>query len=245
MIFTHPAGSIRVKLEFVVINNCTSQHLILGNDYLNIYGININNHKDRYFTIGENKRQKFAFPMEKREITVIRKVKNVNKGIFGSDKLIEAQIDPELTLKMKEEFIEILFQYKKALASENEPLVATQDHEVKIMLNVKRPYPPLLLRPACTAIPKARAALETHIDELMRLGVLTRVGKNEEVEVTIPAIITWNNDKSRMVGDFRALNTYTIPDRYPIPKIYETLTQLSKAKFITSMDALKLSSRIF
>ncbi|MBW0493480.1 hypothetical protein O181_033195 [Austropuccinia psidii MF-1] len=42
-----------------------------------------------------------------------------------------------------------------------------------------------------------------------------------------------------MVGDFRALNTYTIPDRYPIPRIHETLTQLSKARFITPMDALK------
>ncbi|MBW0586249.1 hypothetical protein O181_125964 [Austropuccinia psidii MF-1] len=42
-----------------------------------------------------------------------------------------------------------------------------------------------------------------------------------------------------MVGDFRALNTYTVPDRYPIPRIQETLTQLSKAKYITSMDALK------
>ncbi|MBW0588395.1 hypothetical protein O181_128110 [Austropuccinia psidii MF-1] len=42
-----------------------------------------------------------------------------------------------------------------------------------------------------------------------------------------------------MVGDFRALNTYTIPDRYPVPRIHETLTQLSQAKFITAMDALK------
>ncbi|MBW0507262.1 hypothetical protein O181_046977 [Austropuccinia psidii MF-1] len=42
-----------------------------------------------------------------------------------------------------------------------------------------------------------------------------------------------------MVGEFRALNTYTIPDRYPIPRIHETLTQLSQAKFITAMDALK------
>ncbi|MBW0528298.1 hypothetical protein O181_068013 [Austropuccinia psidii MF-1] len=73
----------------------------------------------------------------------------------------------------------------------------------------------------------------------MKLGVITNVGHNEEVEVTTPVIITWNNDKSRMVGDFRALNTYTIPDSYPIPRIYETLTPLSQARFITSMDALK------
>ncbi|MBW0509991.1 hypothetical protein O181_049706 [Austropuccinia psidii MF-1] len=73
----------------------------------------------------------------------------------------------------------------------------------------------------------------------MKLGVLRKVGHNKEVEVTMTVIITWNNDKSRMFGDFRALNTYTIPERYPIPRIHETLNQLSKAKFITSMDALK------
>ncbi|MBW0582481.1 hypothetical protein O181_122196 [Austropuccinia psidii MF-1] len=107
------------------------------------------------------------------------------------------------------------------------------------MLNVERPYPPLLRRPAYPASPRAREALESHINELMKLGVLRKVGHNEEVEVTTPVIITWHNDKSRMVGDFRALNTYTIPDRYPIPRIHETLTQFFKARFITSMDALK------
>ncbi|MBW0573424.1 hypothetical protein O181_113139 [Austropuccinia psidii MF-1] len=73
----------------------------------------------------------------------------------------------------------------------------------------------------------------------MKLGVLRKVGQNEEVEVTTPVIITCNNDKSRIVGDFRALNTYTIPNRYPTPRIHETLTKLSKETFITSMDALK------
>ncbi|MBW0492201.1 hypothetical protein O181_031916 [Austropuccinia psidii MF-1] len=42
-----------------------------------------------------------------------------------------------------------------------------------------------------------------------------------------------------MVGDFRELNTYTITERYPIPRIHATLTQLSKERFITSMDTLE------
>ncbi|MBW0582665.1 hypothetical protein O181_122380 [Austropuccinia psidii MF-1] len=107
------------------------------------------------------------------------------------------------------------------------------------MLNVEIPYPPLLRRPAFPTSPTAREVLESYINELVKLVVLRKAGQNEEVEVTMPVIITWHNDKSRMVGDFRALNTYTIPDRYPIPIIYETLTQLSKATCITSMDALK------
>ncbi|MBW0545009.1 hypothetical protein O181_084724 [Austropuccinia psidii MF-1] len=193
MIFPHPAGSITLKVEFVVMHNCTSQHFILGNDYLNIYGIDINNHKDRYFTMRENKRQKFSFPLEKREITVIRQVNNVNKEKFVSDKLIEAQISTELTLEMKEELIKILFQYREAFASGNEPLGAIKGNEVDIMLNVERPYPPPLRRPVYPASARAREALESHINELMKLGVLKNVGHNEEVEVTIPVIITWHN----------------------------------------------------
>ncbi|MBW0531878.1 hypothetical protein O181_071593 [Austropuccinia psidii MF-1] len=73
----------------------------------------------------------------------------------------------------------------------------------------------------------------------MDLGVSRKVGHNEQVEVTTPVIITWHNRKSRMLGGFRASNTYTIPDNYPIPTIHEMLTKLSLAKFITAMDAIK------
>ncbi|MBW0541261.1 hypothetical protein O181_080976 [Austropuccinia psidii MF-1] len=107
------------------------------------------------------------------------------------------------------------------------------------MLNLERTCPPLLRRQAYPASPRAREALQTHIDEPMKLGVLRKAGHNEEVEVITPVIITWHNDKSRMVEDFRAFNTYNISDRYPIPRIHETLTQLSKARLIASMDALK------
>ncbi|MBW0477599.1 hypothetical protein O181_017314 [Austropuccinia psidii MF-1] len=47
IVFPHPAGSVRMKTEIVIMDNCTSQHIILGNNYLNIYGIDIKNHKER------------------------------------------------------------------------------------------------------------------------------------------------------------------------------------------------------
>ncbi|MBW0497629.1 hypothetical protein O181_037344 [Austropuccinia psidii MF-1] len=52
ILFLHPAGSMRMKTKIVVMDNCTSQHIILGNYYLYIYGIDINSNKERYFTIG-------------------------------------------------------------------------------------------------------------------------------------------------------------------------------------------------
>ncbi|MBW0502462.1 hypothetical protein O181_042177 [Austropuccinia psidii MF-1] len=127
---------------------------------------------------------------------------------------------------------------KNAFATEKEPLCSIIGHEVDIILNVEKPYTLLLRRQAYPASPRAREALGVHIKELMDLGVLRKVGHNEQVEFTTPVIITWHNGKSRIIGDFRALNTYTIPDRYPIPRIHETLTQLSQAKSITAIDAL-------
>ncbi|MBW0575738.1 hypothetical protein O181_115453 [Austropuccinia psidii MF-1] len=140
---------------------------------------------------------------------------------------------------MRNELIDVLYTYNNAFASDNEPLGAIRGQEVNITLNIDRPYAPVLRRPAYPASPRAREALKKHIQELIQLGLLRKVGHNEEVEGTTPVIIAWNNDNSRMVGDFRELNTYTVPNRYPIPRIEETLTQLSKAKYITSMDALK------
>ncbi|MBW0555683.1 hypothetical protein O181_095398 [Austropuccinia psidii MF-1] len=42
-----------------------------------------------------------------------------------------------------------------------------------------------------------------------------------------------------MVGEFRALNTYTVPDGYPIPKIKIALTQIYQAVYISTMDSPK------
>ncbi|MBW0502575.1 hypothetical protein O181_042290 [Austropuccinia psidii MF-1] len=207
LVFPHPTGSIRMKTEIVVMENYTSQHIILGNDYLNIYGIDINNHKDRYFTIGENKRQKFAFFNLPKQISVISSVKNTYKEEFVSNKTAEAQINPSLSPKMRHELIDVLYTYNNAFASDNEPLGSTKGYEVDITLNIDRPYPPLLRRQAYPASPRDREALEKHIQGLIQLGVLRKVGHNEEVEVTTPVIIAWNNDKSRIVGDFKALNT--------------------------------------
>ncbi|MBW0562451.1 hypothetical protein O181_102166 [Austropuccinia psidii MF-1] len=141
---------------------------------------------------------------------------------------------------MKEKLIDLLFKYKNAFATNKEPLGAIIGHEADIILNVEKPYPPLLRRPAYPASLRAREALEVHVKELMDLGVLRKAGHNEQVEVTTTVIMAWHNGKLRMVGDFRALNIYTLLDRYTTPRIHETLTQLSKAKFITAMDALKV-----
>ncbi|MBW0506524.1 hypothetical protein O181_046239 [Austropuccinia psidii MF-1] len=111
---------------------------------------------------------------------------------------------------MRHELIDVLYTYKNAFASDNEPLGAIRGHEADINLDIDRPYPPVLRRPTYPEILRAREALEKHIQELIKLGVLRKVGHNEEVEETTIVFIACHNNKSRMVGDPRALNTYTV-----------------------------------
>ncbi|MBW0485470.1 hypothetical protein O181_025185 [Austropuccinia psidii MF-1] len=131
---------------------------------------------------------------------------------------------------MEQELINVLYTYKNEFSSDNEPLGVMKGHEVDITLNIGRTYPPVLRRQVHPASPRARETLVKHIQELIQLGVLRKVGHNQEVEVKKPVIIAWHNDKSRMVKDFREWNTYTAPDRYQIPRIQKILTQLSKVK---------------
>ncbi|MBW0540714.1 hypothetical protein O181_080429 [Austropuccinia psidii MF-1] len=239
-IFPHINGNLRITVEFVVMENCSSTHFILWNNYLIMYGIYIHNNKERYFTIGDNKSKEFGcFPF-KRQITV-KKVSPVSLELelFKCEQLNEAEISLHLSDKQENEISALLYDHKESFDSDKEPPGAIIGQKFDITLNIERPYPPLLRRPAYPASPKSREALEIHITELLDLGVIRKVGHNEEVEITTPVIVEWHNGKSRMVGDFRTLNTYIVPHRYPIPKIQFPLTKISQAVYISTMDSLK------
>ncbi|MBW0487009.1 hypothetical protein O181_026724 [Austropuccinia psidii MF-1] len=129
-----------------------------------MYGIDLRNNEERYITIGDNKRQKFAFLPFKRQITVnkVSPVKLELEG-FKYEQLNEAEISLHLSDKQENELSALLYDHKEAFASDKEPLGAIIGHEVDITLNIERPYPPLLRRPAYPASPKSREALEMHI----------------------------------------------------------------------------------
>ncbi|MBW0540256.1 hypothetical protein O181_079971 [Austropuccinia psidii MF-1] len=124
-----------------------------------MYGI------DRYFTIGDNKLQKVAFLPFKRQITVIKLVAvNLELKRFKSEQLNEAEISLNLTDNQENELSALLYDHRGAFASDKDPLGAIIGHEANIILNIERPYPPLLRRPAYPASPKSREALESHIN---------------------------------------------------------------------------------
>ncbi|MBW0463627.1 hypothetical protein O181_003342 [Austropuccinia psidii MF-1] len=126
----------------------------------------------------------------------------------------EGQFSTTITSKQKLSLLKMLRKNRPAFAIGDKSLGKIRGHYIELYLDVERPYPPMLRIPY-------------------------PIRHNEIVDITTPVLITWHDSKSRLCGDFRALNNYTKADRYPIPRIPHALDKLEKAKYITKMNCMK------
>ncbi|MBW0525628.1 hypothetical protein O181_065343 [Austropuccinia psidii MF-1] len=151
----------------------------IGKDYLQIILPELKNHllpiEDVQFSSASNN----MYPLGILDTNIEFPHPSGSKEEFVTDQLAEAQINPSFSPKVRKELINVLYTYKNAFASDDEPLYAIKWHEVYITLNVGRQHPPVLKGPAYPARPRAREAFEKHIQELIQLGVLRKVGHDE------------------------------------------------------------------
>ncbi|MBW0498289.1 hypothetical protein O181_038004 [Austropuccinia psidii MF-1] len=133
----------------------------------------------------------------------------------------------------------MLRKNRPAFSIGKEPLGNIRGHDIELYLDVKRPYPPMLRRPPYPECLETRKGIEKNINKLLDMDVIGKIRNNEIVEITTPVLITWHDGKSRLCGEFRALNNYTKADRYHIPRIPPALDKLETAKYITKMDCMK------
>ncbi|MBW0478104.1 hypothetical protein O181_017819 [Austropuccinia psidii MF-1] len=94
----------------------------------------------------------------------------------------------------------------------------------------------MLRRPPYLASLGDREEIGKHFIGVLEMDVIRNIGYNEIVEVTKPFLITFQNRKVILCGDFRALNDCTKAGSYPIPRISHSLERLEKAKYITKME---------
>ncbi|MBW0511067.1 hypothetical protein O181_050782 [Austropuccinia psidii MF-1] len=231
IIIPHRIGNIRLNPEFVVLDDAHIQGFLLGTDYQRMYGLDIYSSKNRHITIGTNKEKKFSLNIY--QISSQDPLEELLNEFRGG------QFSTTLTSRQKLSLLKILRKNRPEFSVGEEPLVNIRSHDIELYLDVERPYPPMLRRPPYPEILETRKEIEKHINELLDMDVIRNIGHNEIVEITTTVLITWHDGKSRLCGDFRALNNYTKSDRYPIPRIPHSLDKLAKAKYITKMDCMK------
>ncbi|KAG0142916.1 hypothetical protein CROQUDRAFT_680476, partial [Cronartium quercuum f. sp. fusiforme G11] len=179
VIFPHVQGSVRIRPEFVVMENAMPQFFILGGEFLSLYGIDI--YHSRHC-----------------------QQKLLGQGLNIA--LERVMLGQTLNKKQENDMKNIIRKFHKVFALGDVEIGTVKNHEVEIKLTVEKPYPPILRKAAYPASPRNRIELERHTKELVDYGILRKVGTNEEVEVTSPVVVAWHNNKSRVCGDFRALN---------------------------------------
>jgi Reverse transcriptase (RNA-dependent DNA polymerase) len=83
--------------------------------------------------------------------------------------------------------------------------------------------------------------LKKYLDENLSKGFI----RSSLSPVASPVLMVRKpNGGIRVCIDYRALNEITIKNRYPIPRISETLDRLSKAKIFSKFDIIHAFNRI-
>ncbi|CAF5221430.1 unnamed protein product, partial [Rotaria magnacalcarata] len=91
---------------------------------------------------------------------------------------------------------------------------------------------PIKLRPYRVS-PQRQQIISQHINEMLTDGIIELASGPYAAPVTLQP----KKDGSlRFCVDFRQLNSVTVRDVYPIPRIDDTLDQLQAAKYFTSLD---------
>jgi len=112
IIFPHIKGSVRIQCEFVVMKEAP-QYFILGSDFLTLYGIDIVNSREKYFTIGnDNKSKKFPI-IKKNHITVVEKLQMPEKL---QEAFSESNLNRNLDNSQVEDLKNVISKNKKAFA---------------------------------------------------------------------------------------------------------------------------------
>ncbi|MBW0534409.1 hypothetical protein O181_074124 [Austropuccinia psidii MF-1] len=172
-IIPHRKGDIRLNPEFVVLDDSHIQGLLLGTDYQRMYGLDIYNSKKRHITIGTNKEKKFSLDIY--QISAQDPQEELLKEFR------ERKVSTTLISKQKLSLLKMLRKNRPAFAIGEEPLGKIKGLDSGLYLDVERPYPPMLRRSPYPVILETRKEIEKHINELLDINVIRKIGHNEIV----------------------------------------------------------------
>ncbi|MBW0493927.1 hypothetical protein O181_033642 [Austropuccinia psidii MF-1] len=139
IIIPHSRGNIRLNPEVFVLYDAHIQGFFLGTDYQRMYGIYIDNSRNRNITIGNKKDKKLSL-----DIYHISAQDPLEELL---NEFTEGQLSTTLTSKQKLSLLKMLRKSRPAFAIGEEQLGKIRKHDIELYLDLERPYSPMLRRP--------------------------------------------------------------------------------------------------
>lgn len=156
--------------------------------------------------------------------TTIHEIDRALRGPIQEEWTIE---DDKIKALVPSDYHDYLPLFKKA-ATDILPPHRSYDHKIPLKEGFTPPYGPLY------SLSKLELqALREWLDENTSKGFI----RASSSPAGAPILFVKKKDGSlRLCVDYRGLNEGTIKNRYPLPLIRETLLQLSKARYYTTLD---------
>jgi transposase InsO family protein len=99
-------------------------------------------------------------------------------------------------------------------------------------IQMKPDAPPIFSRPY--RVPHAQwTEMQQHIDTLLQQGII----RSSNASYASPAfLVPKKNNKSRMVVDYRKINMFTLPPRFPLPRSDDLIQRLGQSCLFSQLD---------
>ncbi|UYV63925.1 hypothetical protein LAZ67_2006034, partial [Cordylochernes scorpioides] len=142
------------------------------------------------------------------------------------DKVTEIQINEDLTLSQKNELRQVLSKYSDLFSSKlGKTNLAKHRIETENAKPIKhKPY---------RVSPKERDIIKEQIQDMLQEGVI----RASSSPWAFPVILVRKRDGNwRFCVDYRKLNSITVKDVYPIPRIDDVMDTLQGSRYFTAID---------
>ena len=158
-----------------------------------------------------------------------RRAVSDDKNLLVEIQVIMDSLDSSLSAEQRDSIKSLLLQHSSVFATKDEPFGWTDlvQHSIKVDKNqpIKQPVrrPPLHLR----------TEAQDEVTKMLDQGII----EPSDSPWASPVVLVRKKDGSlRYCIDYRKLNSVTVKDSYPLPRIDDSLDSLSEANFFSTLD---------
>lgn len=209
---------------YIVSNGTLTASAILGRDLLTKHGFKVEFINNTLNIINLNEE------CNKKDVHVnLNEVLCIDYEIDGTDCKSNVNVNPDLSLDLRNEFIDTYNVEYLVKNDENPQTNVDSDFEMKIVLKHEQP---ISFRPRRLSFSE-QGSLRIIINELLAEGII----RPSNSPYSSPIVLVKKKDNSfRLYVDYRELNKITVKDNFPTPLIDDQKDKLKDKNIFSSLD---------